>query len=123
ARLQAGDPLWELERREQELLAEFEADWAPGLAGLVDWWVFRRGFVAEIATSASQFLAHGRTLFRRFPIQEVHLDRAADDLSGLSQVSFLGRARHLDLSENRIGDDGVSLLVKSPHLVSLRGLN
>src|SRR5437870_9162876 len=52
---QAGESLWELEQREQELLAEFEGDWAAELAGRVDWWVFRRGFVAEVSTSATQF--------------------------------------------------------------------
>src|SRR5437016_3269978 len=44
AKLRAGDPvLLELERREQELLAEFEAEWTHDLAGRVQWWVFRRG--------------------------------------------------------------------------------
>src|SRR5437588_9487179 len=46
----------ELESRERELLAEFERDWVGDVAGLVDWWTFRRGFVEEIGTSADKFL-------------------------------------------------------------------
>src|SRR5262249_43459735 len=38
-----------LERREQELLANFERDWSVALAGRVDWCSFRRGFIEEIA--------------------------------------------------------------------------
>src|SRR5262249_61699271 len=45
-KLPAGDPrLLELERREQELLAEFESAWVDGPAERVDRWGFRRGFV------------------------------------------------------------------------------
>src|SRR5688572_20196864 len=40
---------WEWERREQELLAEHDHQWAADVRGLVEWWTFRRGFIEEIA--------------------------------------------------------------------------
>src|SRR3954451_2032774 len=63
-----------LEPRERELLARHEGDWAAGLPGLVDFWVFRRGFVEEVGLSAREFLARARDLFRLAPVREVHLD-------------------------------------------------
>src|SRR5262245_54520186 len=67
ARTPANDPaMMELERREQELLAEFEGDWVGDAAARMEWWVFRRGFVAEVALSAAQFLEHAAALFERF---------------------------------------------------------
>src|SRR5690348_8414340 len=43
----------ELETRQRELLAEYECMWSAPIADMVDWWVFRRGFVEEIGTSTA----------------------------------------------------------------------
>ncbi len=124
ARLAARDPcLRELERREQELLAEFEDDWLGDLRDMVEWWVFRGGFVTEIALSGNQLRAHGAELFRRAPIREMHINGVADQTAALADSPLLTRTRHLDLSDNRLGDVGVQVLARSPHLGQLRGLN
>src|SRR5437667_12669712 len=51
--LLAGDAVSEpqiyYERREQALLARFQADWSKAWAGRVEWCSFRRGFVEEIS--------------------------------------------------------------------------
>lgn len=124
SRVPAGDPhSFELERREQELLAEFEERWTADLVGRVDWWVFRRGFVQEVALSGAQFLEHAPVLFERFPIQEVHFQEIDGEFPALTASAHLGRPRHLDFSDNRLGDGRVARLAQSPRLANVRGLN
>src|SRR5262245_48470304 len=60
---------FELENRERELVGEFESQWAADIEPLVDYWVFHRGFIEEIALSACQFVAHCHRLFRFAPVR------------------------------------------------------
>ena len=89
---------WEWERREQELLADHEDEWAGELRGLVDWWTFRRGFIEEIAVGAGRFLHHAETLFERAPILVAHLSRSREHMEVLADSPWLTRLHHLDLS-------------------------
>lgn len=114
---------WELERREQELLAECEETWCEPIRGLVDWCVFRRGFIAEAGLSAAAFLDHAEALFGHAPLQDVHLRDVGDELAELAGCPWLAQLRHLDLSNNFLRDAGGQLLVRSPHLAGLTGLN
>lgn len=124
AALPAGDArLLELERRERALLAEFEMDWIGDLAERVDWWVFRRGFVTEVALTMEEFLEGGSELFARHPIQAVHLDGPAERLAAVARCPQLARPRYLDLSGNRLGDAAVRVLAGSEQVRNLRGLN
>jgi uncharacterized protein (TIGR02996 family) len=124
ARLPASDRRFiEFERRERELLAEFEYDWSCSIAPYVDWWVFRRGFIEEISLSLTQFLLHGKELFELAPIREVHLTEVRDDLSDLAECLELGRIGYLDLSNNAVRENGMRSLAGSEHLANLRGLN
>jgi uncharacterized protein (TIGR02996 family) len=119
----SGDCLVELERREQELRAEFEREWLGALGGMVDWADFRGGFVEEVALSASAFLEYGDELFQKAPIQEVHLHHVRDRLEGLAASPNLARVRFLDLSSNPLRDTGVAFLARCPNLSGLSGLN
>lgn len=119
----ADAPVWEWERREQELLADHETEWAGELHGLVDWWTFQRGFIEEVSAPAGRFLQHVGTLFEQAPILEVHLTRAREHLDALSQCHWLLRLRHLDLSNNFVRDQGAALLAQSPFLAELQSLN
>src|SRR4051812_42610458 len=57
-RLPADEPRRaELERRQDALLADHEAEWAGPLARLVGKYHFRRGFVEEVTLTAAKFLA------------------------------------------------------------------
>jgi uncharacterized protein (TIGR02996 family) len=114
---------WEWERREQELLAESEDEWASEVRGLVDWWTFRRGFIEEVAAPTSRFLRHAEPLFEHAPILEVHLSRARERLDALTECPWLLRLHHLDLSNNFIRDQGAQLLAESPFLAELSSLN
>lgn len=122
---EAGDsPLaWEWERREQELLGEFEHEWAGELRGLVEWWTFRRGFIEEIAIPAGRFVHHAERLFDNAPLLEVHLSRSREHMEALASCRWFMRLRHLDLSNNFVRDQGVQLLAESPFLAELHSLN
>jgi uncharacterized protein (TIGR02996 family) len=122
--LPCGDArLFEMERREHELLAEFEYDWVGDLPERVQWWGFRRGFVEEVALPAARYVRDGQVLFERFPIQEIHLQDVAEQLAALTSSARLACPRHLDLSNNRLGDIGAGLLSQSAWLQGLASLN
>lgn len=112
-----------LERRERELLACHEAEWARELPDHVHWWTFRRGFVNEIAASCGAFVAGAARIFRMAPVQVVHLDGVRDCVESLAASPYLERVAFLDLSENPLGNRGVRVLAQSPWLCGLRGLN
>ena len=114
---------WEWERREQELLAEHEDEWAADVHGLVEWWTFRRGFIEEIAVGAGRFLQHAPRLFEHAPIQVVHLSRSREHTDALAACPWLLRLRHLDLSNNFVRDQGAGILAESPFLRELHSLN
>lgn len=118
-----GHVAWELERREQELLAEYEREWTGPIAGLVDWCVFRRGFIAEAGMSAADFVRHAPALFEHACLQELHVRDAGPALAPFLQSPWLARLRHLDLSNNPIRDAGARLIAGCPHLSGLVSLN
>jgi uncharacterized protein (TIGR02996 family) len=118
-----GPCLFELETREQELLHEFGERWAGPVASAVSLYVFRRGFVEEVAVTAAEFLAHADALFGLAPIQVIHFSDAGDQVAALAHSAHLGRAQFLDFSDNRLGDSGVRVLIRSRHLGEVRGLN
>src|SRR5271156_4248840 len=53
-----------LAHREWELLAEHGDEWATPLAGIVNGWEFRRGFVEGVALAPGAFLHRAEELFR-----------------------------------------------------------
>lgn len=113
----------ELETRQRELLAEFEERWAAPLLELVDWWVFRRGFIDEVCTSTACFVETADTLFRLAPIQEVHLYRVREGLAPLASFELPEKPLYLDLSGDCVRDQGARVLARSPCLDHVRGLN
>jgi uncharacterized protein (TIGR02996 family) len=115
--------VFELERRERELLAEYEVEWVEDLRGMVDWWTFRRGFVEEIGTSAELFLQHACSVFQRAPIQEVHLCDARDRIERLATSPFMQRVSYLDLSNNSVRDQGARCIANAHFLSHVHGLN
>lgn len=124
ARLPARHPeMLKLERRERQLLAEYEREWVADLAGRVQWWVFRRGFVEEVSLTSVQFLIHAPAIFEQAPILELHLCRVWDRLEGLASSAFLQKPAYLDLSGNPLRDHGLRTLLQSPYLCHVQGLN
>jgi uncharacterized protein (TIGR02996 family) len=112
-----------LEDRAQELLAEHEAEWVGPLPDWLDFWAFRRGWVEEAATTGRLFLSNAGELFRLAPVRVLHLRDLGPAAPAVLLHRLLGRLRHLDLSDNPLGDVDVCLLARSAHLSELRGLN
>lgn len=113
----------ELERREQELLADYSAVWAGALVDQTEWWAFRRGFVAEVSLAAGRLAAGADDLFHEGPLEDVHIVPDGSDLEHLPSVAELKRTFFLDLSAHPIGDDGLTQLARAPLLAHVHGLN
>lgn len=116
-------PLLEIERRERELLAEFEERWADPVAERVDWCSFRRGFVEEIAISDRQLIRHGSDLFRQVPVQDIHLKTDGKRLDRLPNLPEVRYTVFLDLSSQGLGDAGAERLADAAFLRHVHGLN
>jgi uncharacterized protein (TIGR02996 family) len=108
--------------RERALVAAHGRAWA-GRAGELVWrYQFMRGFVEHVTLTAADFLARAAELFRAAPVRHVTLSAARPQIARLAASPHLVRVKSLDLSENKLGDDGVRALVESPHLKNLRYL-
>lgn len=93
---------------------------AADVAPLVSGWQLRRGFPELVEMTAASFLEHGQEVYRRAPVRHLILTEAAGRIGNLAASPLLARLTSLDLSGNRIGDDGVELLLRSPYLTRIR---
>jgi uncharacterized protein (TIGR02996 family) len=129
ARLTGDDPRQApLRRRERELLARHENEWAGPLADRVAGWEFRRGFVEKVVLTPGAFLDAGAELFRLAPVQHVHLYRcnhiSAEEVDALAHCPLLARLRTLRLNSDRgIRDDSAGTLADCPALANLTCLD
>ncbi len=113
----------DLDNRERELLAQHELDWVGDLEQHVDYWVFQRGFVEEIALSFDSYFQHADAILAEHPIRELHLRGLRNRTPYLARAEEMLRYHSLDLSENLLRDQGVQVLARSPYLGNLRRLN
>src|SRR4051812_40622638 len=79
-------------KEEEALLAKHEKDWAGEIAGLVDHYRFRRGFVDWVRVTAAQFLDHGGRLFDLAPIRTVRFEQIGPRMPELVAAPHFGRA-------------------------------
>jgi uncharacterized protein (TIGR02996 family) len=113
----------DLTRREYELFARHANRWSADLITRVPRWQFRRGFVEQIKAEPRHLTRHAEMLWRLFPVREVlleHPERA--EIRKVAHSPWLARVEKLDLTHSRMGDDGLRLLLGSPHTHGLRGL-
>ncbi len=116
-KLRDADRRWpDLARKERELLEAYRTTWerpfryrlTPNMLKPMNWlkarlfgiggsWHFHRGFVAEISTSARQFLGNEVTLFEFAPLRQVVLMNASSMISALIREPRLDRLRSLHL--------------------------
>lgn len=118
----------ELSRRESQLLEQWDKEWVRPIRRLVRNWQFHRGFIDEVGMLARTFLKYAGRLFRRAPIQHLHLGlypwgRDWPPLAALADSEHLHRLRSLDLRENFLQSRDVRALVVSEHLTRLTALN
>lgn len=107
AQLSDEDPRrWPLEQREQDLLREYKVKWLPESVGRYQY-VFRRGFIEEIALSPEEFLIDADRLFEQIPIRSLHLhrrdwrrrDRPDDSPGQVAASRHLARLQKLKLTD------------------------
>lgn len=122
-----------LQRREYQILNEWDKEWVRPIRRLITNWEYHRGFIAEVGLLADTFLAHAARLFRRLPIQHLRLysrvyPQSSPDvepirMAVLADNAYLRRLRSLDLSDSQLESQDVRVLVVSEHLTNLIDLN
>jgi uncharacterized protein (TIGR02996 family) len=113
-----------LRRRECDLLAEHEMDWAGPLLDLgAVAWVFRRGLPAWVTLTADDFLRHAAALVRDTPVRRVKLLDAGRRGPELARRPELADLAKLNLSDNDLGDRDVAALAGSAYLGGLTALD
>jgi uncharacterized protein (TIGR02996 family) len=124
ARLSADDPRRpELSDRQVELLNRNRTAWTAQLAGLVVSVDFRRGVPDSVTVDAATFLDRGAELFERLRVRRLRLLDVTPVLPKLIEAALLERVRELDLCSADLGNGGVHLLARSPHLRNLDALD
>lgn len=118
-------PVWDnrrpgLERREADLLAEHQIDWAaPVLDAGAQGWTFRRGFLDRVSMTVADFLSHGRMVINRTTVRHLHQANVGDWGAVLGHPA----ARHLrgfSIRGESDGDDIAAALAANSDLHGLR---
>jgi uncharacterized protein (TIGR02996 family) len=124
ARMSLWDPRRRaLTRQEYDLFARHGKRWSAPLFGAVSRWQFRRGFVEQVKVEAGQFVKQAEMLWNLFPVREVKLNQPSRrELKKIAASPWLARVEKLNLEFGRIGNEGLRVLLGSPHISGLRGL-
>jgi hypothetical protein len=124
----------EHESRCQLLLAMHKSSWLGDLPKMVRDYRFRRGFVHWVQLSAKNFLAHGDELFDLAPIRQVTINDINSYLDDVAACPNLARLEGLDIKPefswrqtdypaSLLTDEGLRILLGSPHLAHLQALD
>lgn len=123
----------ELERRWQQILEEFGEEWSRPVRRLLRGCAFHRGFIDEVWVRSDKFVGYANRLFRRAPIQHLHLvprlvshTISSDSrfrMSTFVDCIHLQLLRSLHLSYNRLDSNDVRALVVSNNLTRLTSLD
>ena len=123
ANLTEDDPRrFDLEQREEALLAAHEKEWLGELEGQVCQWRFRRGFVEWVWMRAG-FAAHAEEVFRWTPLRSANLFGLRDAVAEVAACPVLGRLHGLDLSRDDKSEADVEIVLASPYLERLSELD
>jgi uncharacterized protein (TIGR02996 family) len=126
AQLPKDDPTRRsLARRATILLAENGRRWQASLRELgVREVEFERGLPKEVTISGEDLLRNAEALFALAPIQVLRVfPTKPESALALANLTLPVRVRELDLSFNRLGDQGVEALACNPSLSHLTKLN
>jgi uncharacterized protein (TIGR02996 family) len=111
----------EMKAREAALLAAHGKEWASTVAGLVDRYEFRRGFVEHVTIDTNRFLKNADGLFAAAPVQRVRFTGGVS--KNLADSPHLARLVALEFPRTNLGDTGLRTLLASPHLTNLTTLD
>jgi uncharacterized protein (TIGR02996 family) len=113
--------------REMELRAKHEAEWLGPLRQHLKGWTFRRGFLDEVDMDTRAFLEHAPALFHAAPVRCLRARNTGRLVRKLANCPLLARLRQLSFAGGlgsgcALGEHGLEVLARSPHLHSLRVL-
>ncbi|MSU78780.1 MAG: TIGR02996 domain-containing protein [Gemmataceae bacterium] len=135
--LQIGNPLGEFIRlqcashhrepeastRARALLSQHHVQWSQTIGEIVDWCAFHRGFIEEIAITDMNLIKFAGRLLQHAPIRDIHMSNNGARLDVLPALPFLQHTLFLDISAQRLGDEGLEGLADAPLLAHVHGLN
>ncbi len=109
-------------RHAADALLDAHPEWAAIARAMATKWVFRRGVIDEIETTAERFLAHGTALLEVEPVLRVTLHDTTPEL--LTQIVDAGLVRSFSRLTIRgsVEDAGASALARAKN-AQLRSLN
>jgi uncharacterized protein (TIGR02996 family) len=113
----------QLMEREAHLLLAYARDWGAPVSGLTLSYHFGRGFIEHVMCDMLTFLEHYDELFRVAPVRHLALRNAGRAHLRLGKCPHLSRLLTLDLSYNRLRDEGPAYLATSPYLKGLIALD
>jgi uncharacterized protein (TIGR02996 family) len=137
SRLSRGqvDTLAGYSNRAFRLRSDYGFEWARGIRTLAEGWSYTRGFIGRVKIDAARFLAIAPQLYRRVPIEHLHLTGVAPVAAELFASPYLQQIQALSIpgrwernpqtnyvEPEKIGDAEVMLLASSPHLAGLEWL-
>ena len=113
-------------KESEALLKKHEKKWAGEIAGLVEYYRFRRGFVELIRVTVPMFLERGKRLFELAPVRAVVINQLGNGMPALAASPLLGRAESLTFGSyimDQLHDNGrLEQLLDSPYLPGVRRL-
>jgi uncharacterized protein (TIGR02996 family) len=113
----------ELAERVSELDASMKKELAAEAKKLAQRWEIRRGFIEELRADAGKLLQDWQPLFAAHPIRGLRLsDVEAEHVRALIDAGIVGRLVTIALHGD-LGERGVSILAESPDLAAIRNLN
>ncbi|MCU0703597.1 MAG: TIGR02996 domain-containing protein [Fimbriiglobus sp.] len=113
----------DLVERENELRLRHADEWTRHLKGLADGYEFRRGIVDSVTVNVAQFAARGEELFRRAAVRRVRITDAGSHVHRLIHLPVLAQVRELGLCGADLGNGGLNVLLRSPHLGHVEALD
>lgn len=117
ARLPDDHPLrGELTERQNGLLLSHLGEWTRHLEGLGTGFDFRRGLLHSATVTVGQLAARGEELFRKAPIRRLRVSDAGQAVTRLANLPVLNEVRELVLCAAGLGNGGLNVLLRSPHL-------
>jgi uncharacterized protein (TIGR02996 family) len=109
-----------LRKREGELLAAHEEEWAEALLGLANKVGFHRGFVERVTLTVADFIDGGEQLFALAPVREAVFVKTGAGLDRLADCPHLARLARIDFRDSAFAGEDLIPFMGSPHLGGLR---
>jgi uncharacterized protein (TIGR02996 family) len=113
----------DLTDRETELRLTHQDEWTRHLKGLACGFEFRRGIIDSVAVTVAQLAARGDELFRKAAVRRVRVEDAGRHVTRLTHLPILGEVRELGLCGAELGNGGLNVFLRSPHLGRVESLD